>query len=255
MRVNSTGRQRILRESVTARIRQDNDMTTFSVSVDLNELDSLPPTAEVNVDLYRKTEVETFRLGTVADFGHLQDVPVERFPDPTGLQVRVRVVSTDSERKGQLRAFADGLKLETASTNPARTKPLLPFRGSDALGEQVWRLEIGPSGPIALMNSQLASWNATARSTSFVTLVYPEMMRQIGRWVASALHDGETADSGGDAFGAWTLFIRSMGVDLDKIDPDSTDEDLEEFAETCADRFSSQRGILEKFNQLTETTE
>jgi hypothetical protein len=44
-------------------------------------------------------------------------------------------------------------------------------------------------------------------------------------------------------------------VDLDKIDPDSTDEDLDEFAATCADRFSAQRGILEKFIQLTESTE
>lgn len=255
MRVNSTGRQRILRQAVSARIRQDDDLTRLSISVDLSDLASLPQAAEVNVDLYRKTELETFRLGTVADLGHLDDVPVERFHDTTGVQVRVRVVSTDSDREGQLLAFANGLKLETASTSPAKTRPLLPFRGSDALGELVWRLDIGPEGPVALMNSKLPSWNATARSTAFVTLVYPEMMRQIGRWVASALHDGETAESGGDAFSDWTRFIRSMGMDLASIDPDSSDEDLDKFAEACADRFAAQRRILEKFNQLAETME
>lgn len=255
IRVNSTGRQRILREAVSAKLSQDGNVARLSLALDLNGLSAMPTDAQVSVDLYRRTEVESFILGTVGDLGHLDKVPLERFTDPTGAFIRVRIVSTAAGDEGRLLAFADKLRPEPPSTGPADTKPLLPFRGSDALEDEVWSLEIGPEGPIVLMNSRLASWNAAARSPHFVSLVYPEIMRRIGLWLGTGLRDGETAESGNDSLGDWLRFARELGVDLNSIGAASDEEDIEKFAASCARRFSSKTRMLDRFNQLMEVAE
>jgi hypothetical protein len=244
-----------MRDAITARISLESDTPRLSVSVDLDDLAGLPPEAEVQVDLYRRSEVESFHLGTVGDLRVLEEAPIERFADPTSALMRVKVTSPLPEDEGRLLAAGDKIRPEAPSNASADSRGLLPFRGSDALEEQLWRLEIGAEGPVVLMNSRLPSWNATARSTHFVALVYPEVMRQIARWVAEGLRDGETPESGGDALGDWMRFVQSLGISLDSIAPSTTDEEITDFADSCAEKFSNKAQILERFNQLMEVEE
>jgi hypothetical protein len=251
-RINSTGRSRITRSAVFAKLEAENGEARLSVDLDLTQLPSMPPSAAVRVDAYRKGEVETFSLGTVAGLNPLQAQLLRRFGDPDGVLLRIKIVSTDANDEGRLLAFGDQLKPTSPKDAESTKKAILPFRGDDTLGQEIWRLSLDAEGPVVLMNSGLPSWNTTARSPQFILLVYPEVMRKISRWVAAARRDGETVDSAGTSMSDWMRFVMGLGIDLFEVDGDSDDEDLDKFANKCAEKFSNKYRLLERFKDLVE---
>ena len=251
-RINYTGRSRITRASVFAKLEAENGEARLSIDLDLSQLPSMPPHAAVRVDAYRKGEIESFSLGTTGNLKPLDGQLLRRFGDPDGVLLRIKIVSTDDNDKGRLLAFGDQLKPKSPKDAESTKKPILPFRGDDTLGQEIWRLSLDAEGPVVLMNSGLPSWNTTARSPQFILLVYPEVMRKISRWVAAARRDGETVDSAGASMSNWMRFVMSLGIDLYEIDGDSDDEDLEKFANQCAEKFSNKYRLLERFKDLVE---
>lgn len=254
-RVNSTGRSRIPRAAVHARITGDSGDVRLTFGLDLSGLPKMPPHAKVWLDVYRRGGLEQFSLGTVGDLRRLDDEPLRRFGDSMGILLRIRIVSTDEGDEGRLLAFGDQLRPTLPKEDEAARRPILPFRGNDSLGQEIWRLEVNVEGPVVMMNSGLPSWNTTARSPHFVMFVYPEIMRQVGRWVAMARRDGETVDSAGDALADWMRFVESLDVDLLEVDADSDEEDLVRFADRCAAQFSNRIRSLEKFREMVEVSE
>ena len=59
-RINSTGRSRITRSSVFAKLEAENGEARLSIDLDLSQLPSMPPHAAVRVDAYRKGEIFLF---------------------------------------------------------------------------------------------------------------------------------------------------------------------------------------------------
>jgi hypothetical protein len=50
----------------------------------------------------------------------------------------------------------------------------------------------------------------------------------------------------------WMRFVMGLGIDLFEVDGDSDDEDLDKFANKCAEKFSNKYRLLERFKDLVE---
>lgn len=233
-RVNHTGRHRIARSLVSATIEAGDPNPLLTVSVDLSTLE-LPGDATVHVEAYRRTQMERFDLGTVDRPDSVVGRPLRTFTDPEGVQLRIKVVGTTAGSAGRLLAVADRLRPDQADAGGPGGRPLLRFRSDDGLGQLVWALDLSDDDPVVLMNDKLGDWNEAARTESFVTLVYPEILRQIAIWVGESVVADETLEGPVDD---WARLLRQLGHDPATLDPDMDRALLYEWAASAAGRFA-----------------
>jgi hypothetical protein len=235
--LNFTGRQRITRDRVRLRVLQSGSVLTLDVErLDLDSL-RLPNDAQVIVEAYRQTARHRISCGTVGDLSLPTSVTLPEFNVPEGLLFRVKVVGV-SEADGKLLASGDRIPA-SGEDDDGNQVPILPFRQSQDLNHQLWRLDIEDE-PIVLINSEVGDWKGFALEPRFQALVFPEIVRQIALWALLNKDDAEDKDS---ATSVWRRFLSNLGYDP-VAGPTDDAEQQKYWADEVAEYFASKYKFL-----------
>ncbi len=242
-RFNYTKRRRIDQESIAIEFSEANGQPFVSAKVlDSSVLAGLEPDAQVILEISRRTTLEQFPMGTVGQTLSLVDAPVNEFTTVTGIQARLKVVSVGSATHGKLIAVADRIQADGTGNVPGTPNPLILFQPSSSIGDETWVLDLSQEMPVVLMNERVDDWFGLASSTSFIALVYPELVRRIARWVAD---DFDAAEEEGTVRSKWVRFLNRLGTPLAEIDRNDPAAVLE-WTDSCASNFSTRHDLLTK---------
>lgn len=251
-RLNFTGRRRITTDRTDFEISEDADNipALHTRKLDLNGLE-LPDSARIFVRVSRSLALASERIdaGTIGNPVLPTAHPMPGFNGSEGLRVGVEVVATTGERQGKLLAVAKGVRPRLAGEDgrPRTRIPLLPFVASDALGEQVWKLELGDGNPPTVaMNANIPNWRTLGKREEFQVLVIPEVSRQIAHWF---LMNYEPVEGGDENMENWRRFFESLDPKLLTERPNDEDERLgyaEDHASQLAADIARQLGTLRK---------
>lgn len=241
-RINFTGRHRIKRDWAIISIRTGEPGLLLSASVDLSRLD-LPPDSAVLLEVSARTRLERFQMGTVAEPAPLEDHVLGAVRDPDDVRMRIKVVGGRGELAGRLLAVADKLRPEIAGSPGTTGRPLLRFRSDDGLGQVPWSLDLADDDPVVLVNSKFGDWQAVASSPEFISLVYPEILRQVAVWVATTASDGELLEG---ALRDWDLLLSDLGNGISELGADPDPESIEQWATRAAGRFAARFSMTDK---------
>lgn len=246
-RLNYTGRQRITRDKVRLRIKELSGKILLDVErLELNGL-HLPDNAKVIVEAYRQTARRRVPCGTVGALCLPTSVALAEFDVPDGLLFRLKVVGT-GDADGKLLAAGDRIPAVTDNDGGAR-KPILPFRPSSDLGQQLWRLETEDE-PMVLINVGVGDWKGFARQPRFQMLVFPELVRQVARWVLDNMDEAEERDG---AAAIWRRFLADLGKDPVADPPEEGEE--AQWADDVAAAFARKYKFLDRMNALIDREE
>ena len=244
--LNFTDRQRITRDRVRLRILQSGSVLTLDVErLDLDGL-KLPHDAQVIVEAYRQTARHRIMCGTVGDLRLPTSVILPEFNVPEGLLFRVKVVGVGGV-DGKLLASGDRIPA-SSEDDDGNQMPILPFRPSQDLNNQLWRLDI-EDAPIVLINSEVGDWKGFAMEPRFQALVFPEIARQIALWVLLNKDDAEDKDS---ETSAWRRFLTDLGYDP-VAGPADDAEEQRSWANDVAAAFARKHRFLERIKQLLDS--
>lgn len=233
-RINLSGRKRITRSRVSAVGTGLPDSPRVVVGCDLSGMD-LDPDAAVFIEFYRRSTLVRRAAGTV---GNPRDVVEDfgEFGNPNGVLLRVRAVDVapDPTRRGRLLASAERLPIEWDDPTGV-AQSLLAFRRADEVWDRLWRLELNDSPTVAI-NGEIDGWQAFARSEPFVTLVYPEVVRQVAVWVVDQPDDSELARD-------WAVFLEQL-VGSPRPEPGDEVDDIDAWADQAAEAFARTHDVL-----------
>ena len=203
--INSTGRQRILREHVVVSIRKSEvgGDDVFELEPDLGGY-GFPPDALVRVEASRSNAGQTWDYGTI---GARRTPPAEerRLTEFDGKPPPFRVVVVAGDRTGKL--------LGSAMHIPPRLSQdsLIHLQEQDGLGDEVWRIEYDnlDEPPVLLVNRSIPGASDIVRNdAAFRALVMPEVLRAILTRILLVAGEDPDSDEGG-AWRDWLQFARS----------------------------------------------
>jgi hypothetical protein len=210
--------------------------------LDLNGL-RVPQEAEVIVEAYRQTARHRVDCGTVGNLRLPSSIPLEEFSSPEGLLFRVKVVGV-GDAEGKLLAAGDRIP-PTTDEEKGGMVPILPFRPSPDLGQQLWQLDIDGEEPVLVINSGVGDWKEFALHPFFQALVFPELVRRIALWV---LENEEDAEEGVGAAANWRSLLADLGKDPVQDRP--AEEEREEWARDASEAFSRRYKFLDRIIPL-----
>jgi hypothetical protein len=204
-RINFTGRRRITRSRIHLHLASDDDGIRLDVRrIDLGGL-NLPDDALVAVEAYHQTTYARVSCGRVGALDLARDVALPQFSAPETILFRVKVIGTGPD-DGRLLAAADRLPA-TAIEGSGGRRPLLPFRAEPDMG-MLWRLDFAMDQPTVVIDAGIGDWHEFARQPYFVSLVYPEILRQVALWVFDRQ---EEAAEGESVESYWIQFLKRYG--------------------------------------------
>jgi hypothetical protein len=234
---NYTGRSRIPKERVKIVQFDSNGVKAFHANFDFSSL-GLPGTARIFVEPYFKSSFMRFDFGTVDNVVPPPTTDLVEIPPTERMLYRVKIVDT-STKAGLILASAEELHPESSDKATSRTS-LLPIDFND-LGYQVWKLEFRDEGPVLSVNHapRIEQIREIVQSQWFITLVYPEVVRQI---VHKILTDDESSID--EPFGwveQWLRYFREvLYCDIKSTqDPD----EHERIAESIVDAFCKRNNV------------
>jgi hypothetical protein len=242
-RFNYTARKRIDQEDVTVSFESRDGKSFVTASIAHEALLDLPLEATVTLEVYRRTTTEEFSMGTVASLQSISEAETREFPDLQGALARVKVVAVESQRRGQILAAAEQLRPAGVGNEPGKPPPLLLFKPSSSLDQEVWALDLEEEVPTVLLNERLEDWYGLAKSQPFASLVYPEVVRRIARWIADELV-GEDEPTAIQA--AWLKFFRNHGAPHTGRELEEP-EDKERWSDECAKKFAIRNQFVDKY--------
>jgi len=252
-RINSTGRKKLLREDTRIVLTQHgNGMSSFDAMLNLADYE-LPANANVFVEAYRQSTFMRFPYGTVQSPLASNDISrtLTEFPTRDGVLFRVKVVSA-GEGCGLLLAEGDQIPPTSTEDREDRRIPLLPTAPAD-LGQEVWCVEIGASGPLLQVNRHLQDWKAVAGSPVFRSLTYPSAMREILRQIL-LVDEVFDADDESSWRGRWLRFACSLGAG-EPPEQDTEESEKAEWIDAAAKRFAHQHQILNYYKAHLDSEE
>ena len=130
---------------------------------------------------------------------------------PDGVLFRVRVVQPPGPEHHKLLGEADGIPFVKAGEADDRRRHLL-VPVPDALDQQLWKLDLERDPPCLLVNKDAKpSWKEMARSSQFIALVYPEVMRRLLTRALVEADPWTEDDEEGDWQADWVRFARGLG--------------------------------------------
>lgn len=241
-RINYTGRKRITRDHVSVVVHSGaSGPARFDAKIQLEDY-SLPKEATVSVEAYRQTGWMRFDFGTVYELIPSENRELTEFDSPDGVRFRVRVTSGDPA-PGKLLAEADQIPFQLSGEQAQKRAPLLPVASED-LDFEITKMDFSDR-PLLLINSSLGDWRAVAKLPVFVSLIYPQVLRQILTrilWVEK-YHEADDVE---DWRAEWLRYAtRLPGV---SAPPDETaSSEYDEWVDNAVAAFSKSHGMLEQF--------
>lgn len=176
-RFNYTGRKKIPRSEVSfSLIETPENYLAFDASVHLENL-SLPDSANIFIEAYhyRRAYFRRFPCGTISNPKFPKNCVLEGLNPGERVMFRIKVV----DNKGRILAAADRIMPRRRDEEPSGKLCLLHVEFVD-LGDSIWRLDLESDWPRIELNKHIENIREIARSeTSFLTLVYPEVVRQV----------------------------------------------------------------------------
>lgn len=176
-KLNFTDRVRIPRSAIDIVLRREEGVLAFDARLRLAPL-GLPEDGRVFIEASYRSSYMRFDFGTV---GHIEAPPNRRLTEifsASTVHFRVKVVDHTREF-GALLAVADELTLHEQQDAPGTTIPILPVSFSD-LGERIWNVDFGATGPMLELNSRIEDIAHVARRDDrFFALVYPAAVKEI----------------------------------------------------------------------------
>ena len=216
-RFNYTGRRRIELQRVSIELQepQDGGTPTFTVELDLSEVD-LPPDAPLVIIAQRDRIAMRFPWGTAGaptppEDRRLVDVPVNP---------HFRLTALAPDGSGKLLALADQIH----PTRANRRESLLWLEEKD-LGQEVWRLDFPDSdgsNPTLQVNRNIPEIsNLASRDDVFLAPLVPEILRSILARALLVEDIDPTEPDTQTSWGRWMGFTRRFyAADYPEIDVD-----------------------------------
>jgi hypothetical protein len=175
-RFNYTERIRILRKDVSIKLREENGKLFFVADLSALAEYDLPPESHVFVEAYRQTNWMRFGFGQVGAITPDKHRDLSQFETPEGILFRVKVTPVGDIHT--LLAEADRIPLAHPELKEGERTPLLPVK-PQKLGEEIFRLDFSDDRPLLLINSDAGNYVTIGRSPEFMSLVYPNVFREI----------------------------------------------------------------------------
>ncbi len=246
-RFNYTGRKRIPRLKLSLSLNvAPGKALAFDAVVDLGGL-LLPASATIYVEAYRRAYFRRFPCGSISEPKFPKNRVLEGL-DPDALVLfRVKVV----DKKGRILAVADRIIPRRTEEEQTDKQCLLPVDFVD-LGQSIWRLDLEGDLPILQLNKGIENIREIARSdTFFLTLVYPEVVRQV-LYKVVVEEDFTDADADGEDewMSGWLKFAIQM-LGRKHLPPAGQSEPIKQeklkWIDDVVNAFCSDNLILERF--------
>lgn len=180
---NYTDRKRILRDNVSFEWLdgKGEELASFKAKIDLHSVGLLRPDGQVWVEAYSGSLVSRYYFGTVEHPDDPEDTRLAGFPRGLKPSFKIKVVDPEDPRK-RLLAFADKIAPSEREEIESGRQSILPVEYVD-LGQQIWNLRMDESlEPVLQLNSTITEpvgISTMAKTSEFVALVYPAVIRQI----------------------------------------------------------------------------
>lgn len=174
---NYTGRKKIFRESALLFLtKSDSGSLSFNVTLNLDGY-KLPPTAEVYLEVYDRSQYQRYSIGLVEDSKNQKSGIIENTRSEDALRFRIKVVD-ETDTHGKILAVAENI----ITKEPLPPNSIMPVNFKD-LGEKIWHIDYGESSlPILDINSKLniIDFREIVRKDDiFKALVYPSVVKEI----------------------------------------------------------------------------
>lgn len=242
---NYTKRKKILREDVQLAIIRPNDLPEVRVlQLNLNRL-SLPVSSQIWFEIETgRVGLARYSLGTIGSIDLNSTYRINE-RDLGNIRFRIKIVSNEEGDVGKLLAEIDRLRPET----DGNVRSLLEVKPSDDLEQRIWKLEISESGPELLINTGLGDWREVGESIIFQSLVFPQAVYEIFKWVGkySEYPEGSIEEQ-------WKNLFMTTGHDIGQLstrEDFSSDDDFDEYlairAHEVAQSFARNHKALNQF--------
>ncbi len=250
-RFNYTGRKKIARSQVTVVLNPTPDgRLAFDAFFHPQNL-TLPPSANIFLEAYRRAYFRRFPCGTVLSPKFPRNCTLEGLDSGALVMFRVKVVG----KRGRILAMADRIIPRREDEEATDKLCLLPVDYVD-LGQSVWRLDLASDWPSLQLNKRIENIREIARSDpSFIALVYPEIIRQILHQIIVEEDHTDPDTDPDDWMSRWLRFALST-LGTKELPPAGDSEpilqDKLKWIDDAVEGFSSAHRLLEKFIQGQE---
>lgn len=254
---NYTGRLRISRSDVSIALHASDDGTReFEAVLDLAAIRRhAPGNSAVFVEAYGGTKFERFAFGTLASPAPAARHRLATFGADENVLFRVKVVETDVTR-GRIIAMAT--RIRPAGPGETQQASLLPVSVAKLEGV-VYRVDFPDDGPPTLvLNEELEAGlpqgiKAIARTPMFVSLVLPEVVRQIlTRILVVDCHTDDDDDDSSHA-AKWKRFARVRNREpIPQLDDGDEPGPLLDWIDVAVARIAQDLRTLQRFRQGAE---
>lgn len=250
-RLNYTGRVKICRTDLRLGTVGSDGALSFDANLRLTEYE-LPADAQVFVEAYRQTSWMRFPYGTVTAIQPPANRLLSEFDSPEGIHFRIKVTQAGDEHV--LLAVADRIPLALPEEN-AEAECLLPVRPAE-LGNEIWQLDLEDPEPELLVNHAAApDWRQMAYSPVFISLVYPEVFRQVLLTVLIE-HRHRDIDDNTDWKSKWLRFATTLpGVDPELPAIEGEEEAVKIWVTDAVSAFAKKLLLKDKFIAAWNSTE
>jgi len=256
-RINFTNRGIILPEDAKVEGRTEGNRVFLTAELDTSVY-GFDDESKILLNV-RSSGVTTsnFDLGTVGKQKPLEDFELEDFSGTRN--AKFAFIVTDPEDNIVLGLIKDQ-RILFDDEDEDEKKGILGIDEAE-LGDRIWKLDWEEdTDPVLHMNNKLYNPKGTAVDPTFVSLVYPEILRMITRKQVE-LHESEMANSEWETFfeniseGQEEDFSLDALLELRKEDKKTGGDSLEEAMDQICDTYASQYKLLELFNQDNGGTE
>jgi hypothetical protein len=249
-RLNYTGRIKIHRTDLKLGTSEAGGGLSFDANLRLSDYE-LPGEAQVFVEAYRQTSWMRFPFGTVAAIRPPENRKLSEFGSPEGIRFRVKVTQPGNEHV--LLAVADHIRL--ALPDDSACESLLPVTPAE-LGNEIWQLDLDGAEPELLVNNMVTpDWRQLAYSPVFVSLVYPDVLRQV---LVSILlnHKHRDIDDDIDWKSRWLRFSTQLpGIDPNVPSEEAGDDEVKQWVADAVAAFAKKLALKEKFSAAWDNPE
>ena len=251
-RFNYTGRKKIFREDVPISLTGSKPIWGFDIDLKRISEYGFPPNARVYVEAYEQTSYMRFDFGSVEKIALLsKDVRIlSEFEGSDGVRFRVKVVDPSLDAK--LLAEADGILPLAPEESEQNKLPLLPVRHHD-LGQELWKIDFEEgteNRPTLLVNKFIEDRTAFVRSPLFMSLVWPNIFREILVRIL-VIDEYKELDEQENWRCLWLNFARTF-FPGQPLPPDQDQEGIYEWISDTVSAFCVKSTLLAKYKEQEE---